>query len=623
MASKSLGTLTLDLVAKIGGFEQGMDKAARTSAKRMKEIQRNVEKAGKIIGASLVAGATGLLLFVDRQAEAIAKFQELSEKAGDSASKFASLKLASDVSGVSLDQVAAASIKLTAALSKLDDEGKGAGLAIKAIGIDFDDFKKLSPVEQLDAVSKALAGFKDGAAKTAVAVQLFGKAGAEILPFLNDLAEYGRENVKLTDEQIKAADTYTESVSALRSQIESLAQTQVSDLLPIQTQLVTILTEAVRYTAGLSKESGLLEAAMGGLRNVLQTVVVLGSDVAFVFGGVGREIGAISAQLSRLAVWDFSGFKAISEAVKEDGRIARAELDKFQQTILNPSGSTLIKKGQDNRPTLNFSGISDAGAKKESDALKQLMKDEAQYFETRFDDEVKLTDATKSQMEAADQLRLSLRSVWEVYDDEVSKINGMPYLTAETRTRALSKATEDLLDGLDALDPTVEKASKELNDFAKQAAANITDAFADFLFDPFAEGLDGMIRGFADALQRMAANAAAAQIGQYIFGTQDKSGNLVGGLIQAGIGYFAGGTSGSTAAAASPGNMNFSIPESVGGGSIPVMPKVAASSTSKGLVINQNFAIQAPQGTVSRQTQNQIATNAAKAASNALRRRNA
>ena len=38
MATRSLGTLTLDLIARIGGFEQGMDKAGRVTEKRMKEL---------------------------------------------------------------------------------------------------------------------------------------------------------------------------------------------------------------------------------------------------------------------------------------------------------------------------------------------------------------------------------------------------------------------------------------------------------------------------------------------------------------------------------------------------------------------------------------------------------
>lgn len=31
MSGKSLGTLTIDLIAKVGGFVQGMDKAERSS----------------------------------------------------------------------------------------------------------------------------------------------------------------------------------------------------------------------------------------------------------------------------------------------------------------------------------------------------------------------------------------------------------------------------------------------------------------------------------------------------------------------------------------------------------------------------------------------------------------
>ena len=38
MATKSLGVLTLDLVAKVGGFVQGMDKAERSSVKWRKQV---------------------------------------------------------------------------------------------------------------------------------------------------------------------------------------------------------------------------------------------------------------------------------------------------------------------------------------------------------------------------------------------------------------------------------------------------------------------------------------------------------------------------------------------------------------------------------------------------------
>ncbi|MDP0941308.1 hypothetical protein, partial [Klebsiella quasipneumoniae] len=86
-----------------------------------------------------------------------------------------SLQTAMDASGASAEQVAGAMVKLTANLSKTSDESKGTGAALKAIGLDLEAFRKLKPEDQLQAVADALASFKDGAGKTAVAVALFGK----------------------------------------------------------------------------------------------------------------------------------------------------------------------------------------------------------------------------------------------------------------------------------------------------------------------------------------------------------------------------------------------------------------------------------------------------------------
>ena len=74
-ASRSLGTLTLDLIAKIGGFEQGMDRAARTSdrkgreisaaaRKRAKETEEAWANVGTAIGAVFSSIAVGAILIV-------------------------------------------------------------------------------------------------------------------------------------------------------------------------------------------------------------------------------------------------------------------------------------------------------------------------------------------------------------------------------------------------------------------------------------------------------------------------------------------------------------------------------------------------------------------------------
>ena len=65
----------------------------------------------------------------------------------------------------------------------------------------------------------------------------------------------------------------------------------------------------------------------------------------------------------------------------------------------------------------------------------------------------------------------------------------------------------------------MENSFFDMEEFSKQAARNVQSAFADFLFDPFSQGLDEMLLGFVKVVQRMAAEAAAAQLAGALFGS--------------------------------------------------------------------------------------------------------
>jgi len=47
MAGKSLGTLTIDLIAKVGGFVQGMDKAERASQKWSAQVKKDAKERAR------------------------------------------------------------------------------------------------------------------------------------------------------------------------------------------------------------------------------------------------------------------------------------------------------------------------------------------------------------------------------------------------------------------------------------------------------------------------------------------------------------------------------------------------------------------------------------------------
>ena len=97
----------------------------------------------------------------------------------------------------------------------------------------------------------------------------------------------------------------------------------------------------------------------------------------------------------------------------------------------------------------------------------------------------------------------------------------------------------------------VEKETGDLGEFTKQAAKNMQDAMAEFFFNPTKDGMESISESFGKTIQKMIANAAAAQLGKVLFGNLDKTGEL-GGLVGSGLsalttafGFHSGGVVGS------------------------------------------------------------------------------
>ena len=97
--------------------------------------------------------------------------------------------------------------------------------------------------------------------------------------------------------------------------------------------------------------------------------------------------------------------------------------------------------------------------------------------------------------------------------------------------------------------------TSDMSEFAKAAAQNMQSAFADFLFDPFKDGVDGMLLDFVNVLRRMAAEAVAAAIFDKIMGAGAGGGD---GWLSKAIGWIGGAAAGSVGgggAAAAGGNI--------------------------------------------------------------------
>ena len=170
---------------------------------------------------------------------------------------------------------------------------------------------------------------------------------------------------------------------------------------------------------------------------------------------------------------------------------------------------------------------------------------------------------------------------------EAGTINEEKYLeAASARLNGAAEKTKEVAD--------------EMDEFSKSAARNMQSSFADFLFDPFDGGAKGMVKSFAKALQRMAADAASAQIMGALFGDGKQAKGAVSGL--AGLfGSFFSGSSGATGLSTLPASVLPSF--AVGTDYVPrdmiaqihqgerIVPAKYNNAWGGSVVVQQNFNI--------------------------------
>lgn len=448
---------------------------------------------GAIAATSLIAAAAAF----DNLVKKAGSFQDMGEKVGDTAENMASLAVAAAVGGAAMETVVAASAKLTKGLTGVDDESKAAGAAIEALGLNITTFKALAPADQFETVAKALAGFEDGAQKTAVAIALFGKAGAEMLPFLKELGQEGGRQSILTAEQIRLSDEYSDAQKRLQTQIGLHAQAIAADLLPQLTALKAELFELVKGYEANGQASTILQDAFETGVTLFKIIAVAAANTAFVFLAVGREIGAIAAQLAALARLDFNGFTAISDAVKEDAARARAEIDELTKRLMKVGTERPTETAADRddaesgarfrsgpKKKLNFEGAlkKDTGAA----AAAALARAEA-AAQLAFDlDQIKkASDATTGMFSNAEKIMEALRSA-ALVDERDYYESRRGFITANAAVQ--EKALQDQIARLEKETFTGKTAAKDQidNDRAvlalkaqiaklrEDAAANIT-----------------------------------------------------------------------------------------------------------------------------------------------------
>jgi len=301
---KQVGRATATAARKAGAAFRKIGASIGKAAARMKNFALI---AGALTFGAAIAGAYKLGRALKDAFDLGGRLSDLSAQTGVAVDQLAILQQAFEDNGVAADSIGSVINKLQRSITDF-----GAGLstqsrAFERLGITFDQIKHKSPLEQFKMVQNAIANMQDPTQKAATAMELFGRAGGDLMALFQDSGAIE-----------KASVTMGSSAEILRKNAEKFDR--ISDLLnraSVKFQGITLALAEVaapKLLAALERFNQMDFAGIGqkflagldmdGAKNLLLSVARV---VATFLGNKMIEAIRLSASLFEVAFLHVSG----------------------------------------------------------------------------------------------------------------------------------------------------------------------------------------------------------------------------------------------------------------------------------------------------------------------------
>ncbi|HBM2981383.1 TPA: phage tail tape measure protein [Klebsiella michiganensis] len=467
MAGKSLGTLTIDLIAKVGGFVQGMDKAERSSQKWREQVKKDAKEVGASIAAIGVAAATAAvgigvagLSIVKNTAQQVTEADRWAKSLKMSTQDLLSWQYAAEQAGLTGDNIADIfkDINDKVGDAVLNKSGEAAQ-ALDTLGLSAEKLSKQSPDKQLMAISSALQKIPSQAGKTNI-LESLGNDLSKMLPLFDNNNEKLKQFIQLSkdfgvappqediDNLVKVNQFFQDietSARGLKMEIASgLAKVDLSPLQDGLDDIRDVFTDP---------------AVLQGISDLVGEAISLAGVVGRIAGGLGAiasytrsRVGAVSGN------YDASEYGDVQQRIEflnnkgNQSKEQKEELD-FLTKRLNflraLKGATPTPEESQRAAKGMQSLLTDMGVEQPSDNNYNLGQNESNQKQTEKKDPTaaKLQNAFKSveqsylqQIALVDQLTGKTKNA-----TEVEKLH---FDIASGRLVGLNKAQQTRLEGL-------------------------------------------------------------------------------------------------------------------------------------------------------------------------------
>lgn len=584
------GTLEIQMMAQMARLSSDMKKAQGIVGGAMRNIEGAIMGAQRALGALGIgvgfgALATALTSIVKESVSAAAALDDLAEKTGASVENLSKLSQQAFISGTDMGTVEQALVRLGKSLNATDEESKKSERALAALGLTAQQLRSMDTADALKVVADRMNQFGDSSGKTALAMDLFGKSGAQVLPFLKDLANDTQVAARVTAEQAAKAEELEKAFRRMGNEARMAAQVLSLELVPPILRFIqaandanalsisfgarlrfanpfTNVNEALAQTRkeldeAIKKKNEFFARTGVNTQGQLDDIARLQKDLEFFKRIQARDAlsgapgGDTPGERQRFGL---GGAKAILNYASETDKASKsvqasaARFEDYEMRVAAAVASAInssdFVKAQEFARQVEFldklffeSGLSievyDSAMKK----LTGTTENYAERLKTAAEEERKrqslmaegqrIYDATRTPLEA---FNIELLNLKRLLDENA--------ISWDVYVRALGQAQERFA--------SLSKAGKaeldEMTEFTKQAARNMQDSMKGLFFDLMQGNVTKMGERFKRAMDDMVADALAAQANAALFGKGfGKTTDQVGGLAGDALKLFSGG----------------------------------------------------------------------------------
>ncbi len=312
MAGKSLGTLTIDLIAQVGGFVGGMNRAERASEDWRTRVENDMKAAGKavagmvgVVAAASVAAAGAGIALLKTTSQQVTESDRLAKALKMSTQDLLSWQYAAEKAGLSGDNIADVFKDINDKIGDavLNKSGEAAG-ALDTLGLSAEKLAKLSPDKQLMAISESLSKITTQAGKTNI-LESLGNDLSKMLPLFDNNNEKLKSFIELS-KQFGVAPP----------------QEDIDNLVKVNSFFEDIETSAkglkLEIASGLAKvDLSPIQKGMDDLKDVFTDPSVL-EGLTKLVGGVAELVGWMGKLAANTANF-MSNLSEVSDRFKAGG----------------------------------------------------------------------------------------------------------------------------------------------------------------------------------------------------------------------------------------------------------------------------------------------------------------